>query len=152
MPLPFAYRHADREWRAFLDDVKEQMSLESDNMAYTAVEGVLRAFRARLTLDQIFSFAEILPVVLRAILLQGLRADHIPVPMASRATLLAEVKDHRPHHNLTPDNAIEATAYALRRTVNARDFAQATAGLSPDLIAFWDVPGVPERDLERQMI
>jgi uncharacterized protein (DUF2267 family) len=47
MPMPWTYRHASREWGAFLDDVKDATGLTSDNMAYTAVDGVLQAFRAR---------------------------------------------------------------------------------------------------------
>jgi hypothetical protein len=33
MPMPWTYRHASREWRAFLDDVKDATGLTSDNMA-----------------------------------------------------------------------------------------------------------------------
>ena len=44
MPMPWTYRHASKEWRVFLDDVKERMCLESDNSAYTAVDAVFAGF------------------------------------------------------------------------------------------------------------
>ena len=44
MPMPWTYRHASREFRKFLDDAKERMSLDSDNMTYTAVDAVFQVF------------------------------------------------------------------------------------------------------------
>lgn len=49
MPMPWTYRNASKEWRAILDDLKDRVSLVSDNSAYTAMGGVLRVFRRRLT-------------------------------------------------------------------------------------------------------
>ena len=67
MPMPWTYRQASREWQAFLGDAKEAMDLASDNAAFTAVEGVLMAFRCRLTPQQVIDFAQVLPAVLRAL-------------------------------------------------------------------------------------
>ena len=52
MPMPPTYRHASKEFRAFLADAKDRMNLESDNMAYTAVDAVFQVFRRRLTAQQ----------------------------------------------------------------------------------------------------
>ncbi len=49
MPMPWTYRRAPKEWRAFLDDVKERLALVLDNMANIAVDAVLQVFRRRLT-------------------------------------------------------------------------------------------------------
>ncbi len=65
MPMPWTYRHASREFRAFLVDAKERMSLESDNMAYTEVDAVFHVFRRRLTAQQGLDFASVLPCVPR---------------------------------------------------------------------------------------
>ena len=61
MPMPWTYRQATREWQAFLGEAKTAMNLESDNATYTAVEGVLKAFRRRLTPQQAVDFAQVLP-------------------------------------------------------------------------------------------
>lgn len=61
MPTPWTYRHAGREFRGFLDDAKERMSLESDNMTYTAVDAVFQVSRRRLTAQQGLDFAGVLP-------------------------------------------------------------------------------------------
>lgn len=67
MLMPWTYRHSSKEFSAFLEDVKEETSLQSDNSAYTAVEGVLLVFRRRLTAQEGLAFASVLPSVLRAI-------------------------------------------------------------------------------------
>jgi uncharacterized protein (DUF2267 family) len=142
MPLPWTYRHASREFRAFLEDVKDGMGLESDNLAYTAVDGVFQVFRRRLTAEQGLAFASALPSVLRAIFVADWDVSGPPEPFADRATLIAEVQAVRPHHNLTPDHAIEATARALRRCMNARDLDRALARLPDSARQFWHVdPG-----------
>ena len=59
MPMPWTYRQATREWQAFLVEARAAMGLTSDNVTYTAVQGVLRAFRRRLTPQQAIDFAQV---------------------------------------------------------------------------------------------
>ena len=109
--MPWTYRQASREWQAFLADAREAMNLTSDNATYTAVQGVLQAFRRRLTPQQAVDFAQVLPSVLRALFVADWKlAD--PVSPGSRADWTAEGKALRPLHNLTPENCVEATALA----------------------------------------
>ncbi|WP_246831317.1 DUF2267 domain-containing protein [Pseudotabrizicola formosa] len=82
--MPWTYRHATREWQAFLADVRAEMGLVSDNMAFTAVEGVLRAFRDRLTVQEALDFAQVLPSVLRAIFVAQWQVAP-PLPPGTRA-------------------------------------------------------------------
>lgn len=152
MPMPWTYRHASKEWRAFLDDVKERMSLESDNMAYTAVDAVFQVFRRRLTAQQGLDFASIFPSVLRAIFVKDWDVTRPPVPYTDRADLIAEVKNVRPDHNLTPDNAIEATAWAVRRCTNGSDFEQVLSTLPTEASAFWHVDVEDPSELEQRII
>lgn len=150
MPMPWAYRHATKDWQAFLADARTEMDLDSDNNAYTAIEGVLRCFRARLTVEQALAFADLLPAVLRAIFVSGWHPAP-PRPFADRASLAAEVKALRADHNLTPDNAIEAVAFALRRHIRQRDLDALLAGFPAGAAAFWQVEADPAR-LERPIV
>lgn len=152
MPMPWTYRHASKEWRAFLDDVKERMSLDSDNMAYTAVDAVLQVFRRRLTAQQGLIFAGVLPSVLRAIFVKGWDVTEPPAPFSERSALIAEAKQIRANHNLTPDNAIEATAWAIRRSTNKRDFERVLAQLPDEAIAYWHVDVDDPIELEQRVI
>ena len=152
MPMPWTYRHASREWRAFLEDVKERMSLDSDNMAYTAVDAVLQVFRHRLTAQQGLAFASVLPSVLRAIFVAGWDVSAKPAPFPDRAALIAEVKQVRVHHNLTPDNAIEATAWAIRRCTNTRNFERVLKEMPEGAAAFWYVDVDDPAELEQRII
>jgi uncharacterized protein (DUF2267 family) len=152
MPMPWTYRHASREWRAFLDDVRARMDLVSDNSAYTAVDAVFQVFRRRLTAQQGLDFAGVLPSILRAIFVAGWRVDDPPLPFADRVRLTAEVKAVRPDHNLTPDNAIEATAWAVRRFTNRMDLERVLAGLPEGAAAFWHVEVADPRELDQRIV
>lgn len=152
MPMPWTYRHATKEWRAFLDDVKERMSLESDNMAYTAVDAVFQVFRRRLTDQQGLDFASVLRSVLRAIFVENWDVKQLPVSFPNRDTLIAEVRTIRINHNLTPDNAIEATAWAVWRCNNSMDFERVLAELPEEAMAFWHVEIDDPAELEQRII
>ncbi|MCB1397974.1 MAG: DUF2267 domain-containing protein [Rhodobacter sp.] len=152
MPMPWTYRQASREWRAFLDDVRDWTGLETDNLAYTAIQGVLQTFRRRLTPVQGIAFADVLPAVPRAIFVQGWDIGAPPVPFGTRADWQAEARALRPDHNLTPDSAVEATARALWRQVNHTDLTRVLDRLGPGATAFWSVPGGDPADLAARIV
>lgn len=151
MPMPWTYRHSAKEWRAFLDDIKERMDLVSDNSAYTAVDAVFRVFRRRLTAQQGLDFASVLPSILRAIFVAEWKIE-TPLPFASRSELTAEAKAVRPNHNMTPDNAIEAVAWAVRRCTNRIDFEAALSRLPQETAEFWHVEVEDPRELDQRII
>src|SRR3989338_29602 len=95
MPMPYTYRHAQTEFAAFLHDAREAMALDSDNMTYTAVDGVFQTFRRRLTVPQALAFADLLPAILRAMFLWRWTPAP-PLPFADRATLTADAQSLRP--------------------------------------------------------
>ncbi|TNF16177.1 MAG: DUF2267 domain-containing protein [Rhodobacteraceae bacterium] len=137
MPMLWTYRHAQKEFASFLSDARERMGLDSDNMTYTAVGGVFVTFRARLRPPEAIAFADCLPSVLRAIFVFNWDVEATPRPFVSRSEMTREAQSLRPHHNLTPDNAIEATAFALWRHVDHRAFKVALARIGPEAEAFW---------------
>lgn len=142
MPMPWTYRKATREWQAFLAEARTAMDLTSDNAAFTAVEGTLRAFRRRLTPQQAIDFAHVLPSVLRALFVSDWHLDEGPIPAGNRADWTAEAMALRPHHNLTPPNCVEATALALRQSVLREDLDRVLATLPPFAAEFWSTPGI----------
>lgn len=147
--MPWTYRHASREYRAFIADVKERTGLQSDNMAYTAVDGIFRTFRRRLSVAEAIEFANVLPAVLRAVFVQDWDTSAAPVPFADRQTLTREAQTLRKTHNLTPDNAIEAVAWALWRRVDHRDFRRVLETLPREASEFWHVDAKPEELAQR---
>lgn len=151
MPMPWTYRHASREFRAFLDDVKQATGLVSDNSAYTAIDGVFRTFRRRLTASQAIAFANVLPSVPRAIFVQDWDPSQPPVAFADRAALTREAQALRKDHNLTPDNAIEATARAVWRSVNHMEFRRVLSDLPDEARAFWAVDTADPADLDQRI-
>lgn len=151
MPLPWTYRHATREWQAFLADARSEMDLVSDNSTYTAVQGVLQAFRRRLTAQQAVDFAQILPSVLRAIFVADWQIAP-PLPPGTRADWTAEAMALRPDHNLTPDNCVAATAIALRKCVLRRDLEMVLGTLPPFATDFWSTPGIDPATLGPRIV
>ncbi|MEM7720498.1 MAG: DUF2267 domain-containing protein [Pseudomonadota bacterium] len=141
--MPWTYRHATREWRAFLTDVKDRADLVSDNMAYTAIDGVFRTFRRRLTVEDAVAFANVLPSVPRAVFVQDWDVTQAPVSFADRAELTREAQALRKDHNLTPDTAIEAVAWALWRRVDHTTFRRCLDRLPPGATEFWAVDANP---------
>ena len=142
MPMPWTYRRATREWQAFLADARAAMNLETDNVTYTAVQGVLQVFRRRLTPQQAVDFAQVLPAVLRALFVADWRLDERPLPPGTRVDWTAEAMALRPHHNLTPPNCVAATALALRKSVLRQDLDRVLATLPPFAAEFWSTPGI----------
>jgi uncharacterized protein (DUF2267 family) len=121
-------------------------------MAYTAVDAVLQVFRRRLTAEQGLAFANVLPAVLRAIFVKGWDVSEPPVPFLGRQDLTYEVKQVRVNHNLTPDNAIEATAWAIRRCTDTRDFERVLQQLPDEAVAFWHVDVEDPSELDQRII
>lgn len=147
MPMPWAYRDASRDWRGFLDDVREVTGLPTDHTAYTAIDGVFRCFRRRLTVAQAIAFAGVLPAVPRAVFVQDWNIALPPEPWTDRASLAAEVAALRRAHNIAPANSIEATARALWRRTNHADLERVLGRLGSEARAFWAVPGGDPSDL-----
>lgn len=152
MPMPWTYRHASKEFQAFLDDVKERMALTSDNSAYTAVDAVFQVFRKRLTPEQGLAFASVLPSVLRAIFVKDWNVGEDPVDFSSREEMTREAQEIRKDHNLTPDNAIEATAWALRRCTDQRDLDRVLSSFPKQAREFWQVDVDDPCELQRRII
>ena len=151
MPMPWAIRHATKDWQAFLTDVKDRMDLTSDNSAYTAVDAVLQVFRRRLSVEEAIAFAQILPACLRALFVQDWNVTATPVPFATRDEMRREAQAVRKDHNLTPDHAIEAVAWALRRHVRQRDLDDFLAQLPRGATDFWHVETDDPRELQRRI-
>lgn len=141
MPMPWTYRQATREWQTFLADAREAMCLETDNVTYTAVQGVLQAFRRRLTPQHAIDFAQVLPSILRALFVADWQLSD-PVPPGTRPDWTAEAMALRPQHNLTPPNCVAATALALRKSVLRQDLDRVLATLPPFAAEFWSTPGI----------
>lgn len=146
MPMPWSYRHPEKEWRGFLDDVAEIIGTPSSNVAYTAAEGALHAFRARLTPTQVLAFADALPAVLRALFLQGWRLQ-TPVAWADRTTYLAEIRKLREAHNFTGELALEAVSFALHRAVGPERLRKTLGDIGPEAETFWAIEGRGDEEL-----
>ena len=101
--------------------------------------------------SQGIAFASALPTVLRAIFVKNWDVTSDPLPFPDRQSLIIEVKAVRPNHNLTPDNAIEAVAQALRGYVDPLEFERVLETLPADAKDYWAITP-PEEQAQRPSV
>ena len=152
MPMPWTYRQATREWQAFLADAAEALETPTDTTTFVSVDGVLRAFRRRLTAQQGLDFAQVLPAVLRALFVADWRLDQGPVAPGTRAEWTAEAQARHPNHILPPDHCVAAVALALRKAVLREDLERVLSHLPPFAAEFWRVPGIDPATLGPRIV
>lgn len=132
------YRKASAQFDAFLLDVAEESGLATTNQAYTAVDGVLRAFRERLTAEQGVIFAQTLPPLLASLFLADWTPGQAVKTDWERSSMTTEVQSLRRHHNFAPSSAIRDVAAVLRRQVDEPLFDAALHMLPPEARDFWN--------------
>lgn len=138
MPMPDEYQRAGPIFESFLEDARVVLDLTTRNQTYTTVQGVLLAFRRRLTVAEGLRFANELPAVLRALFVKDWDVEAPPVPFSICEEMTNEVQALRRHHNFSPANAIEGVARALRANVDEKAFDAMLGTLPEGAVAFWD--------------
>jgi uncharacterized protein (DUF2267 family) len=101
-------------------------------------QGVLQAFRRRLSVKDAVDFANVLPVCLRALFVTDWDLDEPVKGFGERGAMTEEVRSLRAEHNFSPDTAIRDVARALRRHVDEDKFDQVLSRLPPGAIEFWN--------------
>lgn len=124
---------------------RDHAGLATTNMAWNMVEGVLHAFRRRLSLEQVLRFADQLPPAVRGLFIEGWKPGEQVANVGTRSEVLEEVRSLRREHNFSPDNAIESVGFALCSVVPSDAFARALKVLPPELRELWGGIGVPTR-------
>lgn len=139
MTVPAPYESAWRDFDRLLRDARDESGLVTINQAYTMLEGVLRVFRRRLTLEQGIRFAGTLPPLTCALFVANWDTSDAPVPFSDRASMAAEVLTVRPAHNWAQPTAIHDVAWAMRRHVlRLEEFDAVLASLPDGAVEFWD--------------
>jgi uncharacterized protein (DUF2267 family) len=138
VPVPFGYENATTEFQLFLRDARDAAGLVTTNQSFTMVEGVLRAFRRRLSVRDAIAFADVLPAIPRAIFVSHWDLDEPRRAFGDRAQLVAEARALRHDHNFSPDTCIEDVAGALRKHIDQAAFDRVLARLPAGAAEFWD--------------
>ena len=136
--MPNEYQRAGEAFDAFLRDAMGELGHATRNQTYTTVQGVLLAFRRRLTVEDGLRFADALPPVLRAMFVADWNVGE-RVPFGARDAVTREVQDLRRDHNFAPDSAIADVARALRRHVDTARLDAVLRTLPDGAEAFWSV-------------
>ena len=120
-------------------DARDEAGLTTTNQVWNMVEGVLHAFRRRVSVRHGLQFATALPPLLRAIFVENWNADDAVLPFTSIEQMTGEVQALRAAHNFAPDDAIAVVARTLRRHVDPNVLDAALARLPYEARAFWDL-------------
>ncbi len=137
MPYPLEYAMATQTWQKVLDAVRDETDLATSNQAFTVLEGVLRAFRRRLDVQDSLRFADALPVPVRALFVHDWDIEEECMPFLPPLQLADEVRSLRRDHNFAPDTAVPDVARALRRFVHPFHFDELIASLPQGAEEFW---------------
>lgn len=137
MPVPAEYLHSTRVFEKFMVDARDISGLNTTNMAYNMVAGVLYTFRRRLSIRDALRFANVLPPAIRALYVADWDPNLPQQEFTDRIAMTAEVKELRAVHNWSPDTAIRDVAEALRRNVNESDFDKLLSTLPEEAQDYW---------------
>ncbi|MGB5087528.1 MAG: DUF2267 domain-containing protein [Methylocystis silviterrae] len=139
MPIPMDIQHASEEFEAFLADARDRSGLATRNQTYTMTQGVLQAFRRRLSVADAIRFAGALPPVLRAIFVAEWNPEEPQAPFGDRESMIRDVQALRRDHNFSPATCIDDVAAALRAHVDESAFDRVLAALPAGAAEFWRV-------------
>ena len=112
MPIPAEYLNSTRTFEKFMVDVRDISDLNTSNMAFNMVAGVLLTFRRRLSIKDALRFANVLPPPIRALFVADWDADEPTLEFGDRGEMTREVKSLRAAHNWSPDSSIHDVAAA----------------------------------------
>ncbi len=139
MTWPLEYQKACIDFERFMVAARDAAGLQTTNMAWNMVEGVLLVFRRRLTMRQAIEFANVLPPLIRALFLNNWHPGDEPEPFIDREALTSEVQALRRAHNFAPENSIDAVALALRSVVDENALDRVLGACPVEARAFWTV-------------
>jgi uncharacterized protein (DUF2267 family) len=137
VPYPFEYAVATQTWLGLLDAVRDETDLTTRNQAFTVMEGVLRAFRRRIGVQESLCFADQLPVSARALYVHDWDLSLERLPFRPPLALAEEVRSLRPQHNSAGRTSVPDVARALRRFVHPVRFDAVLATLPAEAVDFW---------------
>ena len=137
MPYPYEYAVATQTWLEVLDAVKDETDLSTRNQAFTVLEGVLRAFRRRLAVQDALHFADELPAAVRALFVHDWDITLPRLPFRAPLDLVQEVRSLRPAHNFAGPTAVPDVARAVRRFVHESRFDAVLATLPEGAVEVW---------------
>jgi uncharacterized protein (DUF2267 family) len=139
MPIPMDIQHASEEFEAFLADARDRSGLATRNQTYTMTQGVLQAFRRRLSVADAIRFAGVLPPVLRAIFVAEWNPEEPQASFRDRESMIRDVQLLRRDHNFSPETCIDDVAAALRARVDESAFDRVLAALPAGAADFWRI-------------
>lgn len=139
MPVPPEYQRATDDFYKLLTDARDSAGLTTTNQAYTMVQGVLRAFRRRIEVNDAIRFLSVLPVGTRALFVADWDVDEPKRPFEDRAVMTKEVQAFRAEHNYAPETAIRDVATALRRNLDEAALDRVLASLPHGATEFWQL-------------
>lgn len=139
MPVPPPYYHATEQFEKFMLDARDAADLQTTNMAWNMVVGVLQAFRRRLSVEDAIAFSNHLPPGIRALFVADWNPYEQKLAFTTDAVLLDEIRSVRRQHNFSPEHAHRAVAIAMRKNVELDEFDRCLRLIGEDAYSFWYV-------------
>lgn len=135
MTVPNEYRQASSDFDHLLAEIADKCNLSSRHQAYTVAQAVLICLRRRMSLPEAIIFAQMLPVLARALFIENWNPLETPVADWDPERMTEEILSLRRHHNLADAQSLANVIKALGTAADRQNWSRGLPRLSPALQA-----------------
>lgn len=127
-----------QETDIWLNELRDDMRLETADQAYGALRAVLHALRDRLTVDMAAHLAAQLPVMLSGIFFDGWKPAATPTKLQTPREFVDDVRDRaRGHPEIDPNYAVECVLRLLDRKLSPGLMDKVLGQLPSEMQTHW---------------
>lgn len=127
-----------QETDIWLNELKEDLRLQTPDQAYGALRAVLHALRDRLTVDMAAHLAAQLPLMLAGIFFDGWKPAATPSKIDTPQEFLEDVRQRaRGHPEIDVNHAATCVLRLLERKVSPGLVEKVAAQLPAEMQAYW---------------
>lgn len=141
MPAPQEVTHASRQYEAYARALIDRALLQTHNQVYAITRAILHETRDHLDLADGIRFAQGLPVVLRAIFVEGWDVAVVPRFFLGAASFHRHVVERLSPHVVPPDTIVEDVVACVTAHADPFDLTKAIGVLPPGLASVWQTKG-----------
>jgi uncharacterized protein (DUF2267 family) len=112
MTQPYEILHASKLFQDWLAALKERAMLQTHNQSQAMFRSVLHCVRRYMTTDEVLTFADALPPLVRGIFIEGWRPAP-PAVLRSPEDLVRDVIADLASHHVPPDSIVSDVLFVL---------------------------------------
>ena len=133
-----AFETTVQKTHIWLEELRQDLDLETQAQAYFTLRGVLHALRDRLTPDEAAQLASQMPMLVRGFFFEGWRPSATPTKQRSRKIFLRTIQGAlQPAERVDPEQALKAVFALLGRHITAGEIDDVAHMLPEEVRDLW---------------